>query len=102
MEFEPNDLLPGLLRHQMHPFLEALCAEPQIIVCKARATGLVEHISGSSSFKLGREPEEELPKASELNLDFEGKSSSEPGRNLRQQGSDCPGRMVGLALGLGW
>ena len=31
---------------------------------------MAEHISGSSSFKLGREPEEEAPKASELNVDF--------------------------------
>ena len=66
-----------------------------------KGTSIVEHISGSSSFKLGREPEEEALKASELNVDFEGKSSSDTGRNLRQ-GSECPGRVLGLALGLRW
>ena len=66
-----------------------------------KGTSIAEHISGSSSFKLGREPEEEALKASELNVDFEGKSSSDTGRNLRQ-GSECPGRVLGLALGLRW
>ena len=52
---------------------------------------------------VGKEPDEkELPPASELSVDFKGKSSSEPGRNLRLQGSDCPGKMERLALRLVW
>ena len=83
--------------------LSAKHSHGQFHCCKARATCAAEHVSGSSSFKLGREPDEkELPPASELSVDFEGKSSSEPGRNLRLQGSDCPGRMERLALGLVW
>jgi len=82
--------------------LSAKHSHGQFHCCKARATCVVEHVSGSSSFKLGREPEEEeFPPAFELSVDFKGKSSSELGRN-RLQASDCPGRMERLALGLVW
>jgi len=84
--------------------LSAKHSHGQFHCCKARATCAAEHESGSSSLKLvGKEPdEEEAPPASELSVDFEGKSSSDPGRNLRLQGSGCPGRMERLALGLVW
>ena len=40
VKFEPNELLPGLLRHHLHICFEALCAEPQFILCQAFARAL--------------------------------------------------------------
>ena len=46
--------------------LSAKHSRGQFHCCKARATCVAEHVSGSSSFKLGREPDEkELPPASQ-------------------------------------
>jgi hypothetical protein len=103
LKFEPNELLPGLLRHHLHLCLEALCAEPQFILglAFARALPLLSTILAPRRSTLAGSPRKRPQRPPSSAWISKATSSSDTGQNLRR-GSECPGRVLGLALGLRW